>query len=226
MKAKKLGGKSSALSRLQERHDRCVANMDRMLVIFRQVVGEMLGPEAEGLLDFTKPDLEPQTRLHGEFSGNVTKSMSVIYFDFAALIMAIESRTFLPAFMMHDCPRVHDMAQTLYWKIFRFMRKLEHESGETPLFQYIVTTSSAPAKDSHDQTSVVLNLDGRLSDGGGRCSSRSFDCATCSQSGLGLALKFARIVGNSLRRDRMCAAMATKGRVATTDHRDQCLVRN
>jgi hypothetical protein len=67
----------------------------------------------------------------------------VVAFDLAALAMTIEGSTHLSGLLLHDSPREADLGFSLYERLFWFVRKLE-EYGPSPLFQYIITTTTEP----------------------------------------------------------------------------------
>jgi hypothetical protein len=82
-------------------------------------------------------------KLDGERSTAAIESLKVVAFDLAALALTIEGRTSLPAFLMHDSPREADLGRSIYDRLFEFAKTLEG-FGPTPLFQYIVTTTTEP----------------------------------------------------------------------------------
>ncbi|ATQ69095.1 DUF2326 domain-containing protein [Methylosinus trichosporium] len=79
----------------------------------------------------------------GEVSTAALESLKIVAFDLAALHMAVEEKADLPAFLLHDSPRETDLDGQLYDGLFRLVHQWE-EQVETPCFQYIITTTTAP----------------------------------------------------------------------------------
>jgi hypothetical protein len=61
----------------------------------------------------------------GERSTAAIESLKVVAFDIAALILAVEGAAGLPTFLLHDSPREADLGQSIYDRLFQFMRRLE-----------------------------------------------------------------------------------------------------
>ena len=87
------------------------------------------------------------------------ESLKAAAFDVAAMLMSMEGRTSLPAFLIHDSPREADLGLSHYHKLFHLMSKME-EGTASPPFQYIVTTTTDPPADLIDSEAVVLRLQG------------------------------------------------------------------
>lgn len=79
----------------------------------------------------------------GEVSTAALDSLKIVAFDLAALHMAVEEKADPPAFLVHDSPREADLDGQLYARLFSLVQQWEEEV-ETPCFQYIVTTTTAP----------------------------------------------------------------------------------
>ena len=71
--------------------------------------------------------------------------------------MAVEEKADLPAFLIHDSPREADLDGQLYARLFSLVHQWEQEV-ETPCFQYIVTTTTAPPKDLQNDRYVRLEM--------------------------------------------------------------------
>ena len=93
----------------------------------------------------------------GEVSTAALDSLKIVAFDLAAMHMAVEERADLPAFFIHDSPREADLDQRLYSGLFNLVRGWE-EAVETPCFQYIVTTTTAPPLDLQNDNYVRLEM--------------------------------------------------------------------
>nr|WP_312351921.1 DUF2326 domain-containing protein [Brucella intermedia] len=92
----------------------------------------------------------------GEVSTAALDSLKIVAFDLAALHMAIEEKADLPAFLIHDSPREADLDGQLYAGLFKLVH--QWEEAETPCFQYIVTTTTAPPPELQDERYVRLQM--------------------------------------------------------------------
>ena len=63
----------------------------------------------------------------------------------------------MPAFLVHDSPREADLDVSIYSNLFDVVLSLE-EKAETPPFQYIITTTSPPAKQAQKHDAMCLEL--------------------------------------------------------------------
>lgn len=88
-------------------------------------------------------DIEISIEAGGDRRTAAIESLKVLAFDVACLCLSMEGHTRLPAFVVHDSPREADLGLTIYDEHFRLLRKLEEASG-SPVFQYIVTTTTRP----------------------------------------------------------------------------------
>ncbi len=93
----------------------------------------------------------------GEVSTAALDSLKIVAFDLAALHMAVEERADLPAFLIHDSPREADLDGQLYASLFKLVHQWE-EATETPGFQYIVTTTTAPPVELQSDRHVRLQM--------------------------------------------------------------------
>jgi len=93
----------------------------------------------------------------GEVSTAALDSLKIVAFDLAALHMAVEEKADLPAFLIHDSPREADLDGQLYAGLFKLVHQWE-EAAETPCFQYIVTTTTAPPPELQGDRYVRLQM--------------------------------------------------------------------
>lgn len=93
----------------------------------------------------------------GEVSTAALDSLKIVAFDLAALHMAVEEKADLPAFLLHDSPREADLDGQLYARLFSLVHQWEGKA-ETPCFQYIVTTTTAPPPELQDERHVRLQM--------------------------------------------------------------------
>jgi len=100
-----------------------------------------------------------KVELGGERSTAAIESWKVVVFDLATLVMTIEGHTRLSGFLLHDSPREAVLGMSLYAKLFDFVRSLER-FGPSPLFQYIVTTTTEPPPQYRQMPWLRLTLRG------------------------------------------------------------------
>jgi hypothetical protein len=94
-----------------------------------------------------------------QVGGMAMESLKAIAFDLAAMLMSIEGRTVVPAFLVHDSPREADLGVSIYHRWFRFIASLERLSINAP-FQYIITTTSEPPQELGSSGFVIETLHG------------------------------------------------------------------
>lgn len=93
----------------------------------------------------------------GEVSTAALDSLKIVAFDLAALHMAVEERAEIPAILIHDSPREADLDSQLYAGLFDLIYQWENAS-DTPAFQYIVTTTTAPPDHLQSDRYVRLKM--------------------------------------------------------------------
>jgi len=107
---------------------------------FDAVIRELVPGEVEGAVVIDGKGIALKVSQGGERSTAAIESLKVVAFDIAELILAAEGTASLPTFLLHDSPREADLGQSIYDRLFRFMRRLEDQAH----FQYIVTTTTQP----------------------------------------------------------------------------------
>jgi len=93
----------------------------------------------------------------GEVSTAALDSLKIVAFDLATLHMAVEERAEIPAILIHDSPREADLDSQLYAGLFDLVYQWE-TADETPSFQYIVTTTTAPPEHLQSDLHVRLKM--------------------------------------------------------------------
>ena len=137
-------------TQIQKKRDQAAAFRDKKAPVIAQlsrffaaIIREMIGSQAAGKVTVDGNGLKLSIDLGGERSTAAIDSLKVIAFDLAAMCMSIEGDTRLPAFLVHDSPREADLGLSVYHRLFHLAQRLE-QAGEQPLFQYIITTTTAP----------------------------------------------------------------------------------
>jgi predicted nucleic acid-binding Zn-ribbon protein len=119
------------------------ASIQRLSGWFDAILGELVPGEVLGEAKLDGNGLSFRVQMGGDRSTSAIDSLKVVAFDLACLVMSIEGKTFLPSFLVHDSPREADLSRSIYQRLFEFAAKLQGH-GKTPLFQYILTTTTAP----------------------------------------------------------------------------------
>ena len=149
----------AARAQLESGRSRARAAIRTLEERYQGIMAAWLPDGVEGTikLDGNGLKVDAQFSGRGEVSTAALDSLKIVAFDLAALHMAIEEKADLPAFLVHDSPREADLDGQLYERLFSLVRKWEQEA-ETPCFQYIVTTTSAPPPELRDDRHVRLTM--------------------------------------------------------------------
>lgn len=117
--------------------------VERLSRHFDAIVRFLIPEGAQGDVRLAEDGIHPRVSLHGNLKTAAVDSLKVVAFDLAALILTMEDKTQLPSFWLHDSPREADLGLPLYHRLFGLALQLEGLT-ETPLFQYVVTTTTEP----------------------------------------------------------------------------------
>jgi hypothetical protein len=126
---------------------------------FDAVMRELVPADISGKVVLDGLGMQLKVELGGERSTAAIDSWKVVVFDLATLVMTIEGRARLFGFLLHDSPREADLGISLYARLFDFARTLER-FGPSPLFQYIVTTTTEPPLEYRQEPWLRLTLRG------------------------------------------------------------------
>jgi small-conductance mechanosensitive channel len=110
---------------------------------FSAIIRRLVSDNSKGALTLTGKGLKLIVDIDGDRRTAAIDSLKVLAFDLACLCLSVEGLTRVPAFVVHDSPREADLGLSIYDELFQLMRELE-EFTETPVFQYIVTTTTRP----------------------------------------------------------------------------------
>jgi predicted nucleic acid-binding Zn-ribbon protein len=141
-------------SALRDRHADVMRRFNDLYVFVSRA---LLGSDVESAIDLTGQGLQARVQVGGQ----AMESLKTLVFDIAAMLMSIEGRAGVPAFLIHDSPREADLGESIYHRLFRFAASLESLS-EQPPFQYIVTTTSDPPPEIRSSDCLVQKLSGSL----------------------------------------------------------------
>ncbi len=126
---------------------------------FDSVLRELIPGDIRGYAKLDGNGLRLDVELGGYRSTVAIDSLKVVAFDLAILAMSLEHTLFFPGLLIHDSPREADLSETVYSRLFEFSAKLE-ECGSAPLFQYILTTTTAPPDRFQNEPWLRLKVKG------------------------------------------------------------------
>lgn len=133
-----------------------ISNLSRR---FDTILRELIHADIQGEIKLDGKGLNLKVELGGERSTAAIDSLKVVAFDLSVLTLTIEGKTHLPAFLLHDSPREADLGASIYGHLFDVAKRLEN-TGASPLFQYIVTTTTEPPDDCRAEPWLRLTING------------------------------------------------------------------
>lgn len=132
----------------------------RMSEKFDPIVRRLIGRhDVQGRVTLSGKGLELSVDMGGDRSTAAIESLKILAFDLSAICLSIEGATRVPAFLLHDSPREADLGLSIYGRLFDIVEELEHVGGK-PLFQYIVTTTTAPPAEYREPPYLRLKMHG------------------------------------------------------------------
>lgn len=131
----------------------------RMSEKFDPIVRRLVGHDAKGRVTLSGNGLDLSVDMGGDRRTAAIDSLKVLAFDLAAMCVSIEGATRVPSFLLHDSPREADLGLSIYGRLFDIVQDLERVGGK-PLFQYIVTTTTAPPTEFRAHPYLQLKLHG------------------------------------------------------------------
>lgn len=131
----------------------------RMSEKFDPIVRRLVSHDAKGRITLSGNGLDLSVDMGGDRRTAAIDSLKVLAFDLAAMCVSIEGATRVPPFLLHDSPREADLGLSIYGRLFDIAQDLERVGGK-PLFQYIVTTTTAPPTEFRERPYLQLKLHG------------------------------------------------------------------
>ena len=132
------------LSALRESERRSAYDV---MKIYNDTIRFVLGSEIVGKISFSGGDIELDCSYdNSSLSSAALNAVKNICFDLTALASAIGGVGGHPRFLIHDGPRVSDLAATIFKQYFLYAYELEKIVAEKSSFQYIITTEPPPVE--------------------------------------------------------------------------------
>ena len=126
---------------------------------FDIVLRELVPGDIKGSAKLDGNGLRLNVELGGYRSTVAIESLKVVAFDLAVLAMSMEKSLYFPGVLIHDSPREADLSEAIYKRLFLFAEKLE-KCTSAPLFQYILTTTTAPPQSFQTRRWLCLQVKG------------------------------------------------------------------
>ena len=126
---------------------------------FDIVLRELVPGDIKGSAKLDGNGLKLNVELGGYRSTVAIESLKVVAFDLAVLAMSMEKSLYFPGVLLHDSPREADLSEEIYKRLFLFAEKME-KCTSAPLFQYILTTTTAPPKSFQARPWLCLQVKG------------------------------------------------------------------
>ncbi|RWK68265.1 chromosome segregation protein SMC [Mesorhizobium sp.] len=152
----KLETERERLGAFRDKHARVFGRMSEK---FDPIIRRLIGHDAKGRIVLTGNGLDLSVDMGGDRRTAAIESLKVLAFDLAAMCVSIEGATRIPSFLLHDSPREADLGLSIYGRLFDIVLELERVGG-APLFQYIVTTTTAPPTEFREHPYLQLKLHG------------------------------------------------------------------
>lgn len=127
--------------------------------IFQQLIASLMPKGCSGKIRLDGNGLHTDILLERGvgLSTAAMESFKIVAFDLAAMILSVNGKAKMPAFLIHDSPREADLDVSIYSNLFDVVLCLEGRA-ETPPFQYIITTTSPPAERVLNHDAMCLKL--------------------------------------------------------------------
>lgn len=138
------------------------ASINALSTLFDATMRQLVSQSVSASARLEGNRLALKVELGGDRSTAAIDSLKAVAFDLAAIILAIEGRARQPSFLVHDSPREADLGQSIYNRLFELALWLEERAG--PLFQYIITTTTAPPEKFIQAPYLALKLHGAPAD--------------------------------------------------------------
>lgn len=124
------------------------------------ILQSVFGKQASGRIHFQNGQIIPIMEGGGKERDSAgIETAKLLAFDFAAMLSGIEGNCLHPRFLIHDSPREADLSVDVYHRFFLLMKRVAEACGNSPNFQYIVTTTEKPPPELRQEPWLRLHLD-------------------------------------------------------------------
>lgn len=154
-----IDSQSECSSQLADSRNKSKEALYKASCFFSDIVRFVLGDQVRGGLKLVAGRIEPFLEYNGPLTSAALNAVKNICFDLTALTLSIEGHGTHPRFLIHDGPRVSDLAANIFAYYFRFAKSLEEAANDNPNFQYIITTTEPPPEEFQTDPWLICKLD-------------------------------------------------------------------
>ncbi|HVZ07888.1 hypothetical protein [Rhodopila sp.] len=128
-------------------------------IVFQQLVASLMPKGCDGKIRLDGNGLHTEILMDRGvgLSTAAVESFKIVAFDLAAMILSVNGKARMPPLLVHDSPREADLDAEIYSNLFDFVLGLE-DKATLPLFQYIITTTTAPSQRARNHDAMRLEL--------------------------------------------------------------------
>lgn len=145
---------------LSDFRDKAKRSSFKIRGIYNDIIRYILGLDVKGDISFSGGEIELSCSYQNSaLSSAALNAVKNICFDLAAMVLSVNGDGSHPRFLIHDGPRVSDLAAIIFRYYFSFAYKLEKEANDQPNFQYIITTTEPPPEELQTLPWLVCKLD-------------------------------------------------------------------
>lgn len=128
--------------------------------IYNDIIRYILGLEIKGDISFSGGDIELYCSYQdSKLSSAALNAVKNVCFDLTAMALSIGGAGSHPRFLIHDGPRVSDLAATIFRYYFSLAKEFEDVANNNANFQYIITTTEPPPKELQTKPWLICKLD-------------------------------------------------------------------
>ena len=149
---------TSQTKQLEELIEQHTDNLDLFTNLFDATVKSVLTSDYIGQVDLSGRRLNFLIR-HGKArTSEAIDTLAILLADICSMLYSTYGRGKVPGFIIHDSPREADLSIIIYHSMIRFIMKLQLQLKKNCPFQYIITTTTEPPKDTKEGNHIVLHL--------------------------------------------------------------------
>lgn len=145
--------------KLAEHRSAVTGAVQRVSEPFDLLLRDLMPQPSAGEVQLDGRGLQLRAEIGGLRSTPAIDSLKIVAFDLAALLTSFEGGGQLPGLLVHDSPREAALDASIYQHLFAVAHELERR-GEVPLFQYVLTTTTAPPREFARRPWLRLELRG------------------------------------------------------------------
>lgn len=152
----RIDGRRDSIKLERENVASTIGNLE---IVFQQLVASLMPKGCDGKIRLDGNGLHTEILMDRGvgLSTAAVESFKIVAFDLAAMILSVNGKARMPPLLVHDSPREADLDAEIYANLFDFVLGLE-DKATPPLFQYIITTTTAPSQRARNHDAMRLEL--------------------------------------------------------------------